>query len=146
MRMLVGWVVLLMLVGACGESDPWRDEAAAAIGAQLADRLADPLAQAADTAEHTDLDPVMTALEAAFDDMTLPADVYRIVPGSHSSSTSGSDYADVSLPLVVVPIDRGSMFCMIFALSSTGELVAEPALGDPVNRCADTESVRLTQP
>ena len=77
--------------------------------------------------------------------MVLPPGVSRIVLGP-GSATRGDGYADVSLVLVVVPVDAGALFCMVFAMSSTGEFVAEPAPGDPVNRCRDTEKVRLVGP
>ncbi len=78
--------------------------------------------------------------------MVLPPGVSRIVLGP-GSATRGDGCADVSLLLVVVvPVDAGALFCMVFAMSSTGEFVAEPAPGDPVNRCRHTEEVRLVGP
>ena len=134
------------MVAACSGTDEWRAEAAAEIGDELAGRLAEPLAQAANTTHDIDSNPVMSALKTAVDDMVLPSGVNRIVPGSPSSTGGEGGYADVSLTLVVVPVDTPAMFCMVFAVSNTGELVAEPASGDPVDRCDDTRKVRLAGP
>ncbi len=146
MKILACAFAVLLLVAACSESDPFRSETATAIGDELAGRLATPLAQVADEATDIDTDLVTSAVEPALDDITLPPGVFRIVSGTHVQSLRGDGYADVSLAIVVVPTDTRSMFCMVFALSSAGELVAEPAPGDPVERCDDTETVGLIQP
>ncbi len=146
MKMLVTGAALLLLVAACSDTDSWRSEAATAIGTQLANRLAEPLDQAANTGREGDLEGVMDALDEALDDIALPTGVRRMISGSHLASTLGGGYADVWLPLVIVPTESADLFCMVFALSSTGELVAEPARGDPIDRCGETEKPRLTAP
>jgi hypothetical protein len=146
MKILACGFAMLLLLAACSEADPSRSEAATAIGDELAGRLAAPLAQVADEATGIDPDLMTNAVDAALDDITLPPGVFRIVSGTHVQSSRDGGYADVSLAIVVVPTDTKSMFCMVVALSSTGELVAEPVPGDPVQRCDDAETVGLVQP
>lgn len=117
----------------------------AAIGDELAGRMAAPLQRAA-AGFAPDLDGLTRTLRAALDDIALPGGVRRVVAG-HRASTSGGDFfAEISTAIVVVPTNTESMFCMVLALSSNGEIVAEPAPGDPVDGCSDTEIVKLSRP
>ena len=140
-------LVFVLLALGCSEPIDWRAEAAAAVGDQLAQRLAGPLAGVAEAGADAGPDPTEGVLEAALRDLRLPPEISRVVRGSHSSWYVGDGYADVWAPLVLVPNgDTEYMFCMVFALSTRGELVARPAPGNPRDRCDDTDTGRLRPP
>ncbi|MCP3976988.1 MAG: hypothetical protein GY720_21075 [bacterium] len=145
MRIFVGGMALLLMVAACGESEPASNAATAAIGEQLAGRVAAPLQRAA-TGFDPGLDGLSNALRAALDDIALPGGVRRVVPGQRTSASADDAYAEISMSIVVITIDSESTFCMVLALSSTGEIVAEPAPGDPLDGCSDTEMISLSEP
>ena len=145
MRVLIGCILVITLLAACSYVDP-RVEMATAIGDELAASLADPIAQAAATGEAEGHEALGAALDNALDEMALPSEVDRILQGTHSGGSIGDGYADVDTSLLVFPVDNESMFCMVFGMSSTGEVVARPALGDPFDLCAGAEPVRFDRP
>ena len=143
--MLMGSIVVITLLAGCSNADP-RVEMATAIGDELATRMSDPIAQAAATGQAEGHEALDATLDSALDEMALPSDVDRILQGTHSGGSLGDGYADVDTSLLVFPTDNESMFCMVFGMSSTGEVVARPVLGDVFDQCAGAEPVRFDRP
>ena len=143
-RLIALVTVLLALIAGCGGGEAEREDLAETIGDGLWELLVGELsgvAAAGGPSEAAD-----EALELALDEVVPPTGVRRVARGANMSSIATAGYAGVSLPLVVVREDADSSFCMVFSLDSTGQLVAEPASGDPDDRCADTEAPPLNVP
>lgn len=133
---------------ACGCGGPTLDQeqAAADIGADLALLLTEPLlrASAADSAsEITEARRnVEESLTTAVRELSMPEGVADVIAGSSVATQVTDGYAFLSTALTVIPEAEGeSLFCMVFAVGTDGTVTAQPAPGDPVNRCSDTELV-----
>lgn len=134
-----------LLTAACSGQTLDRAETSAAIGTALAAGIEDSLALA--SAEDLTGAPEVVLSEAvdqALRALPLPDGVSRVVPGAHQSTMAEEGYASFSMPLVIVPANGDEpLFCMVFAASSEGDVVARPVEGDALNRCGDVARINL---
>jgi hypothetical protein len=148
-RSILLWLTALSLIaGGCGGPALDQEQAAADIGADLALMLTEPLlrASAADGASETTeaIGHIEETMTKAVRDLSMPEGVADVIAGPKAATQVGDGYASVSTALAVIPEAEGeSGFCMVFAVGTDGTVVAQPAPGDPINRCRDTELVDL---
>lgn len=149
-RSFTWFAALALIVAGCGGSALDEEQTATDIGAELALRLAEPILRASTAESGTETAQALRTLEESMSDsvreLSMPEGVADVVAGSNSGFAAANGYASASIALTVIPEDEQPLFCMAFAIGSDGTVIAEPAPGDPVNRCADTDLVNPLQP
>ena len=136
-------MLTLMTAGCGGDSGVDREQAATDIGNQLALRLTESILRAStantDTETTRSLRDLEESMMESIGDLALPEGIADVVAGTNAGYSAVNGYSSASMALTVIPADEKPLFCMVFAIGSDGTVIARPAPGDPVNRCADTE-------
>ena len=112
---------------------------AESIGAQLAEQIRTPLAEAAGDAAAGAKDQIGELLVSTINDLALPEDVEDLIPGPHrQAGWNDEGFAYVGTAIAVFRYSEPD-FCMVVALSSDGQVEARPVAAEPAEMCDGAE-------
>jgi hypothetical protein len=144
MKLLVAvMAVLAVVVGACSSTPDGRIVLAESIGAQLAEQMRTPLAEAADDWAN---EQVGELLVSAINHLALPEDVEDLISGQHRQAGRDDEaFAYVGTTIAVFRYSEPD-FCMVVALGSDGQVEARPVVAEPMEMCQGAEMPNLLAP